>query len=162
MFMQNNIADDYWQLARLIGWEKVNVQFRYVFVCMGLDWCLSAKRFNIKEGLRRLLYAMNRATEGWAVVGICGVSPRYEEYRNTKIKMVTFNRTLADVVKECRGQYKVEYLPTHLQFLCQDGDFIIPLKRYFNHKSELTLAGGLVLREVLFKELQLIPMDRNH
>ena len=59
-------------------------------------------------------------------------------------------------------RYKVRYLPLYHHFLEADGEFIAPLHRYFNHKLEFTLAGGMVVHEVLFKELHLIPDDGNH
>ena len=95
-------------------------------------------------------------------MGICGITPRYKEYRETKVNTVTFNRAMVDVTRECAVQYKVEFLPTHLQFMTHDGEFIRPLEWYFNRHVELTLTGGMVLHETLFKEIQLIPMDGNH
>ena len=62
--MQNHVAEDFWDLARKIGRNEVDVQYRFVFVYIGLDWCLTAKRFNIKEGLKRLLYAVEKSTAG--------------------------------------------------------------------------------------------------
>ena len=37
VFMQNNVAVDYWELARLIGKDIVKTNFRYIFVCL-LVW----------------------------------------------------------------------------------------------------------------------------
>ena len=53
------------------------------------------------------------------------------------------------------------YLPLHLHFLDKDGEFLQPVRRYFNN-SEFMLSGGMVLREVLLKSLDIIPMDGNH
>ena len=96
------------------------------------------------------------------MVGVCEITPRYQDYRSSKVNTVTFNRLLVEAVRECVNQYKVSFLPLHLHFLTQDGEFIAHLYQYFNRESEFTLAGGLVVREVLFKEIQLIPMDGNH
>ena len=158
--MQNNMAQDYWDLSRKIARGEIKVGFRYMLILIGLDWSQTVSKNMIKEGVKRLMYAINRESEGTAKIGLIGVTPIYQDYRNTKMKMVTFNRCLGDVAREIRGA--VQYLPLHRHFLDEDGEFIAPLHRYFNNRSEFTLAGRLVLREVVLKELGLIPMDGNH
>ena len=73
--IQNNVAQSYWELARMIGHHEVDVQFRYVFIMIGLNWCTSVKKAMIKEGLKRLLYGIERETCGRAIVGIIGITP---------------------------------------------------------------------------------------
>ena len=101
IYMQNNVSQDYWQLANKIMKYQVAVQFKYVIVCIGLDWCLDVKKQVVKEGLRQLLYSVNKITNNRAIVGVCGVTPIYENYRETKCKTVTFNRWLSEAVREC-------------------------------------------------------------
>ena len=160
--MQNNVAQSYWELAWMIGHHEVDVQFRYVFIMIGLNWCTSVKKAMIKEGLKRLLYGIERETRGRAIVGMIGITPNYENYRETKFSTVTYNRCLAESVRDCaHSGSRVGYLPLHLHFLDKDGEFLQPVKRYFAN-SEFTLAGGMVIREALLKALDIIPMDSNH
>ena len=56
--MQNDVTQSYWELASMIGRHGVDVQFRYVFIMIGLSWCTSVKKAMIKEGLKRLLYGI--------------------------------------------------------------------------------------------------------
>ena len=165
IYMQNNVGSDFWDIARKMAKFQIVVQFKYIFIMVGLDWCLSAKKYMVREGLRRLLYNVTKISGNRATVAICGITPRYENYREMKCKMVTYNRYLADAVRECAtglDRSKVVYLPLHLHFLHQDGEFISPLLRYFNRFSEFTLAGGFVLREMVLKEVGTIPMDGMH
>ena len=160
--MQNNVTNDLWELAHWVACKQVDVRFRYVFVMVGLDWSLTVPKTMIKEGLKRFLYGVDKATGGTAIVGMIGITPHYDTYENTKVKTVTFNRCLKDVVRECARQWRVGYLPLHLHFLQAEGGFIEPLRRYFNERSEFTLAGGFVLRQMLLKSIGVIPMDGNH
>ena len=162
LIMQNNVAQDYWQLARMIGRQEIDVNFRYVFIMIGLDWCLSVKKTMIREGLKRLLYGVERNSTRRSTVGIIGVTPHYDQYTQTKFQTVTFNRCLADAARESVNRWHVEYLPLHLHYLSRNGEFLQPVSRYFNEKSELTLAGGLVLRQAILKEIGVIPMDGYH
>ena len=133
IYMLNNVASDFWELARLVGKYQVAVQFKYVFVMIGLDWCLTGHKYMIKEGLRHLIYAVSKITDIRATVAICGITPRYDNYRETKFKTVTFNRYLGDAARECTlNRAKVAFLPLHLHFLHPDGEFISPVHRYFN------------------------------
>ena len=50
--MQNNVMDNFWQLGRQIACGEINVQFRVVFIMVGLDWCLTMQKGMIKEGLK--------------------------------------------------------------------------------------------------------------
>ena len=163
LVMQNNVASDFWDLARKLSNGQVRAKFRYIFVQIGLDWCLDVKKTMIKEGMKRLLYGVNKITGGCAVVGILGITPNYPTYSSTKVNAVTFNRCLQQAVKECQDRWKVEYIPMHLHFLDSDGGLVQPLQRYFNTTtSEYTLAGGFVLRQYLLKAIGVIPMDGNH
>ena len=123
----------------------------YVFVMVRLDWSLTALKNMVKEGLKRFLYGVDKATGGCALVSMIGITPHYADYEPTKVKTVTFNRCLKDVVRDCSRQWKVGYLPLHLHFLQEAGGFIEPLRRYFSEKSEFTQAGGFVLRQMLLK-----------
>ena len=160
--MQNNIADNLWDLAYKMQQGEVQMDFRYIIVQIGLDWCLDAKKKWIKEGLKRVLYTVDRLTKGWAVVGVVGITPRLGEYDTTKVKTVTFNQCLAQAVRDCQHQYRVQFLPWHLHFLESDGALIQPVHRYFTKEGEYTLAGGMVLRESLLKAIRVIPMDGEH
>ena len=135
------------------------MQFKYIFVCIGLDWSQNVRKNIIRESLRRLLFAVDKISNGRALLGVVGVTPVYHDYQVTKLKTVTFNRCLSDAVKDCAKKWRVAYLPLHLHFLTRDGQFIHPLSRYFNHDSELTCVGGMVLHEMLLKEIGMIPMD---
>ena len=160
--MQNNVTSDLWELAHRVARNQVDVHFRYVFVMVGLDWSLTVLKNMVKEGLKRFLYGVDKATGGCAVVGMIGITPHYADYEPMKVKTVIFNRCLKDVVRDCSRQWKVGYLPLHLHFLQEAGGFIQPLRRYFSEKSEFTLAGGFVLRQMLLKSIGVIPMDGSH
>ena len=160
--MQNAVARDFWQLAKRIATEEVNVDFRIVFINIGLDWCLTANKQLVKEGLKQVMCGINRVTNGRAIVGVIGVTPIYEKYQETKVKTVTYNQYLGDAVKDYRGAGHVEYLLLHRHFLDENGEFVSPITRYFDRASQFTLAGGLVLREALLKTVGVIPMDGNH
>ena len=165
--MQNDVAKDFWVLAQKMENGEIQSRFRYIFVMIGLDWCLSSNKTVVKEGLRRVLRVVQRQTNGNVVVGVIGVTPNYDTYAETKVKMVTFNRCLQDTVRECNRYWRVEFLPLHLHFLeksvgAQPAKVIQPLGRYFNDRSEFTLTGGLVLREMLLKAMDIIPMDGQH
>ena len=49
LYMQNNAGFDFWQIARKMANFEIAVQFKYIFVCVGLDWCLTAKKDNGKR-----------------------------------------------------------------------------------------------------------------
>ena len=120
LFMQNNMGNEYWDIARKIAKSEIPVQFRYVFMMVGIDWCLTAKKFMVKESLKRMLYSINKITNGGVIVAVCGITPRYESYRETKCKTVTLNRILGDAERECASgydRYRVAYLPLHLHVL---------------------------------------------
>ena len=160
--MQNNVAQDFWEIARQVNADLLETNYRYIIVQVGLDWCVTAKKGEIKEGLKRLLYVVDKKTCGFSVVGVVGITPRLDDYATTKIKTVMFNRCLKQSVKDCQFSYRVEFLPWHLHFLQEDGEFLQPIHHYFNKKGEYTIAGGLVLHEVLLKSIGVIPMDGCH
>ena len=56
--MQNDAATDYWQLGCAIARKEVSVDYKYVIVMIGLDWCLSVKKSMVREGLKRLVYGI--------------------------------------------------------------------------------------------------------
>ena len=125
--MQNNVAPDFWELARMVGRAQVDVRYKFVLVQVGIDWCLTVKKNMIKEGMKRMLYAISKVTQGWTAVGIVGITPNLADYANTKVKTVTYNRCLKQAVRECQDQYRVEFLPWHLHFLQADQSLIQPL-----------------------------------
>ena len=75
LYMQNNAGFDFWQIAKKMANFKIAVQFKYIFVCVGLDWCLTTKKTMVKEGLRRMLYSVAKITENRSRVAICGITP---------------------------------------------------------------------------------------
>ena len=165
--MQNHVATDFWEVARKIEGGQIDCKYRYVFGMIGLDWCLTANKYVVKEGMKRILEQLKYKTNGNAVLGVCGITPQYDTYATTKVKTVTFNRCLQEAVRDCQRYWRVEFLPLHLHFLQssvggQPAQIIQPLNRYFNTKSEFTLVGGMVLREVVMKAIELIPMDGEH
>ena len=89
-----------------------------------------------------------------------GITPLLSDYDGTKKKTVNFNRNLAAAVKECRlMDIRVEYLPLHLHFLDAKFNLLQPIHHYFDDQSQFTLTGGLVLRQVLFQELGILPLE---
>ena len=96
------------------------------------------------------------------MVGLVGITPRLADYATTKVKTVTFNRCLSQLVRSIEDEYRVEYLPWHFHFLDGEGRFLQSVNRYFNDQGEYTLAGGMILREVLLKAVGMIPMDGHH
>ena len=157
--MQNAVADDFWELAIKIDRQEVRIDFRYIIIQIGLDWCLDMKKNLLKEGLRRLLYLINKKTQGRAIVGIVGITPRLADYQSSKVKVVTFNRCLLQGVKDCQRQFRVQFLPWHLHFLEADSSLIQPVHCYFNRESEYKLSGGMVICESLLKTMGVTPMD---
>ena len=159
LYMQNHVADDYWELARRIDRKEVDIQFKYVFVQIGLDWCLKAKKTMVREAVSRLLYAVAR-NNGRARLGLIGITPRFSLGLETKRFTVNFNRNVASAVREFAHRYRVQFLPLHLHFLNrEDNSPIQPVSRYFDEEDRYKLAGGLVLRENIFKEIGLIPLN---
>ena len=158
MFMQNDCAMDMCQLARKISAGTVFVDFEYVFVQVGIDACIGIKKNMVKESIKWLVYAINKRNS-LAIVGILGVTPQFHQLRETKKDTVTYNRNLATAVWEARHLIRMQYLPVHLHFLDGEGGPIQPLEHYFSQIDEYMLAGGLILRGVLFKEIGLIPSD---
>ena len=67
IFMQNDVTGDFWDLARKISRRQVDCRFRYIFVMVGLDWSLSVNKAMIKEGLKRLLYSIDKGMGGCAI-----------------------------------------------------------------------------------------------
>ena len=129
---------------------------------IGLDWCLTVPKNMIKEGIRRVLYSVNKETGGCAIVGVVGITPQYDRYEDTKFKTVTYNRCLQDAVRECEKN-----LLLHLHFLergepGKPATFIQPLEKYFYSRSEFTITGGFVLRQMLLKSIGVIPQDGQH
>ena len=116
----------------------------------------------MKEGLKRLLFTVDRIARGRSVVGLVGATPRLEDYSTTKVKTVTFNRCLSQVIRSLEDEYRVEFPPWHFHFLDTAGEFLQPISRYFTPQGEYTLAVGMVLREVLLKSVGVIPMDGHH
>ena len=160
LYMQNNVAQDMWVLARMIGQRIVDVRFKYIFVQIGLDWSQNVKKNMVREAIKRLTFAITRENRD-ARIGILGTTPQFSRILDTKKNTVTFNRNLAAAVRDTCHPSIVQYLPLHLHFIDLEGDPIEPLGRYFSKEDEFTLAGGLVLRQFLFKEMRLIPCNQD-
>ena len=161
MCMQNNVANTYLELAQKIDAGEINAKFDRVFVCIGIDWADRVKKDDLRHQLKRLLFSIRRQRTH-AVVGILSLLPQFHDISHTKKQIVTFNRNLAGLVKENVKWNRVQFIPLHLHFVDQQGEPIMGWRRYFTDAGELTLAGGMVVREVLFKAIGLIPMDGHH
>ena len=121
-----------------------------------------AKKVMVKEGLKRLVYGV-RKVNPQVIIGMVGITPRFHEEPASKRSTVNFNRNLASAVKEVAQQdRKVYFLPLHLHFLSQQGTHIQPVHKYFHPQGEFTVTGGLVLQQVVFQELGMIPLSRDH
>ena len=158
LFMQNDVAEDFWQLARLISLRKVEVDFKYVLIQLGIDWCLKAKKAMVIESIKRLAFGIQKM-DRHARIGILGITPRFSQMVETKKFTVTYNRNLAAAVKACQDRFYIQFIPIHLHFIDEEGDVIQPTHKYFNREDEYTIAGGFVLRQMLFKEMKIIPLS---
>ena len=132
MFMQNNVDPDSWDLAQTVQRLQVKViGFRFVVVQIELDWFLTMKKQVLKEGLRRLLFAVDQITNGRSMMGLVGITPRSQDYEVTKVKTVTFNRQLV--------LYSSSFGPNSYRgtchFLDADGQALQPVERYFNKNA---------------------------
>ena len=67
---------DYFQAAQYILKGKIQVNTRSVIVFMGLDWCLSATRSQVREGVRKLVFAI-RSRNPLAFIGFSDITHRY-------------------------------------------------------------------------------------
>ena len=91
--------------------------------------------------------------------GLVGITPHFHNLVPTKKFTVTYNRNLAAATREFARRARIQFLPMHLHFLEEDGTPLDNIDRYFDLQDRYTLAGGMVIREMLFKEMGLIPMD---
>ena len=140
--MQNDVASDFWELARRIARDEVNVQFRYVVVQVGLDWCLNAKKNLVREAVGRLIFAVQKKNPR-AGLGIVGITPHFHDLVNTKKFTVNFNRNVASAIKDFGRREAVQFLPLHLHFLEQDGSPLQPVARYFDSTDCLYIGRRL-------------------
>ena len=136
--------------------------YGFVIVILGLDWCLVATKGQIRDGIRKMVRAI-RQKNNFAVIGISGITHGFTDYDTTKIQTIKFNRTtrleVADLYAEA---YLVQFLYLHLHFLDVNYNSIQPVHHYFDQNMDLTVVGAMVLRQMILKEIGVIPMDEAH
>ena len=119
-------------------------------------------RYQVRQGIHAIIAAVCKVNK-LAVVGMVGITHRSSDYDSSRIHTINYNRAISTACKEVYNEGSaMQFVPLHLHFLDSKYILIQPSYKYFTDEDEFTVLGAFILRQMLLKEIGILPISNQY